>query len=127
MTEITLNLFTIVFGVLIFGLGYIGLLIRSILLKKAKDFYSMNVFDKIVQSIILGTFSFLLTSKFFIGLNYTDENVLLSFVLENPLVFLYQFAYVMIFVYFLIIIEVYFRFLRKEKKESKKTKPKKKK
>ena len=65
MAELQINLFTLIFGVLIFGLGYIGIFVRYLIFKK--NFYELNIWDKSIQSIILGTFSFMLTNKIFIS------------------------------------------------------------
>lgn len=111
MVDVQLNLFTIVFGTLIFGLGYLGLFI--LYLFKNKDFYEMKIIDKIIQSFLLGTISFILTmqSGFMTILNMTKEQDMLNYVIINPVIFFYQFFFVIIFVYALLIGELYIRLI----------------
>lgn len=105
MLDLSLNLFTLIIGVLIFGLGYTGLFIKYILEKK--DFYAMKLFDKIIQSIIIGTLSFLVTSNLFTKIDYTDESIVLNFIISHPIIFIYQTFFVLNFIYAIIIIKDY--------------------
>jgi hypothetical protein len=111
MPDITINLFTITFGTLIFGLGYIGLIIRYIFWNK--DFYNLKIFDKIVQSFILGTISFIFTMQggFLSIANLSTEQEMLNYILLHPIIFIYQFFYVIMFSYLLIVLELIVKIL----------------
>lgn len=105
MVEVPLNLFTIIFGTLIIGLGYSGLLVRSQIL--GRDFYSLSVFDKTIQSLIVGSLSFIMTLKMnFIGFtDLSNEQQMINLIIQNPQIIIYQTIFVMIFVQYSIIFE----------------------
>jgi hypothetical protein len=106
MVDFQVNLFTVIFGTLIFGLGYIGLLIRYKLLKK--DFYQLKLFDKIIQSFILGTFSFILTTQFgLVKVVQSSEQEMLGYVMIHPEIFFIQLFFVGMMVYYFVIIEMF--------------------
>ena len=113
MAEIPINLFTLIFGTLIFGLGYMGLFFRYAFLNKAKKFYNeLPVLDKIVQSIILGVLSFILTNSLFLRVEkMSSEAEILNYIINSPSIFLYQFFFVIIIIYSLIILELFVMFL----------------
>jgi|SRR3989344_4118101 len=112
MADIPLNLFTLVFGVLIFGIGYVGIFTRYLLLGK-KNFYEFNIWDKGIQSVILGTISFIFAmNSGFIKIELVNEQEMLSYVLFNPQIFIYQFLFVFLFIYLIIILELYFNLIK---------------
>lgn len=107
MAEITFNLFTIVFGTLIFGIGYIGIALKYFIFKE--NFYGLKVFDKIVQSFILGTISFIFTVYFgyFEIAFLTEEMQLVQFVFQHPMIFVVQVFVVIILVTYWISLEAF--------------------
>jgi len=115
MLDFQVNLFTIIFGTLILGLGYVGLLVRYLFLNKRKEFYEMKIIDKIIQSLVIGTLSFILTIQLgFLRIsNLTTEGEIFSFLITRPTIFIYQFFFVIIFIYFLLIGELYVKLIIK--------------
>ena len=115
--EFEINLFTFIFGTLIFGLGYVGLFLRKVILKqilpssKKKDFYDIGIFDKIIQSIVLGTMSFLIAIKtgFVEFPIYSKEEELLQYIIINPEIFFFQAFILMMVVIMLISLEMFFK------------------
>ncbi len=108
-----MNLFTIIFGTLIIGLGYVGLLLRYLFIGKIKEFYlEFPIFDKIIQSIILGTISFIFNNAFFIKIkDISQEKEILNYIINNPTIFLYQFLFIIIIIYGLFIFELYLKLI----------------
>lgn len=115
MAELEINLFTIIFGTLILGLGYIGLFLRYLFF--GKNFYKLKIVDKIIQSIILGTISFVFVMRlgFLKIAEITNEQEILAYVIRNPSIFIYQFFFVMVFIYYIIIIELIFKKIIRKK------------
>lgn len=112
--SIPIDLFTIVFGTLLFGMGYIGLRVRYFLW--GKEFYALPILDKIIQSFLIGVICFfVLTEPFFIGIsNISDEASLLSYVIAHPSIFLYQLFFVLIFIYFWVTLEALGKLINKK-------------
>jgi hypothetical protein len=90
MADITINLFSAIVTVLVIGVGYLGLSIKHKLFNS--DFKKLDTFDKIMQSLILGTITLIASIYFSIKqpiLNMTQENII-SYIIYNPSIFLIQ-------------------------------------
>lgn len=91
------SLYTATVVLLVFGFGYIGVGIKYAI--SEKNFYKISVFDKTLQSFIVGALSFIVTSLFsnIPSLILLNEASLSKLILENPLIFVYQIVFIVYF------------------------------
>lgn len=104
MPDFDINLFTIIFGTIIFGLGYVGMSLKHLVL--GKDFKKLKAFDKTLQSLILGTISFFVTLNLEVKLPEVTEVEILKLILESPQVVLFQLLIIGVIIFYWIGIEI---------------------
>ncbi|MBD3253104.1 hypothetical protein GF386_05205 [Candidatus Pacearchaeota archaeon] len=96
--DFPLNLNTAILGTLIIGVGYIGLALRNRMVGLKK----LDFFDKLIQSLLFGTFTFIFTLRLgAINLPISDENMA-NYIVKNPAFFFVQF-FILIFSVFLVV------------------------
>lgn len=107
MVEISFNLFTILYGTLIFGIGYLGIGLRYFIWNK--DFSKFNLFDKIIQSFVLGTVSFIIIVRFgFLDISVIEQDSqLVQYILQHPSIFIFQIFMVFLIMVYWIILEAF--------------------
>lgn len=95
MVDFPTSFNAIIFGTLIIGIGYIGLSLKCRL--SGKDIYSINNFDKVIQSLLIGIIAFYITLQPNITSITLTEQDILGFILTHP-----SFFFIELFIVFML-------------------------